>query len=80
MSLVEAFFRERYKPGVYPSNFFKKGLQHRRLPIWILLGNYFKIIGKFFARCLCKTFSDKVASFQSIGCDFIGNNLFDKNL
>ena len=33
------------------------------------------MIGKSSARYLCKTFSDKIAGFQSIGCDFIGNNV-----
>ena len=52
--------------------------QHSSCPIWIFQDNYFQIIGKFSARYLCKTFFDKVAGFQSIGCDFIGNNVFDK--
>ena len=40
----------------------------------------FKLSENFSARYLCKTFSDKVAGLQSIGCDFIGNNVFDKNI
>ena len=39
---------------------------------------FFKIIGEFSARYLCKTFSEKVAAFKSIGCYLIGNNVFDK--
>ena len=35
----------------------------------------FKLPEKFSVRYLCKTFSDKVAGFQSIHFDFIGNNV-----
>ena len=78
MSLVEAFFTK--DASLESSNFIKKGLRHRGFPIWVHHGNSFSIIGKFSSRYLCETFSDKVAGFQSIGCNFIGNNMFDKNI
>ena len=33
------------------------------------------IIGQSSARYPCKTFANKVAGLQSIGCDFIENNI-----
>ena len=35
-------------------------------------------MGEFSARYFRKTFSDKVVDFQSIGCDIIRSNVFDK--
>ena len=37
-------------------------------------------LGKFSARYLCETFSDKVAGLQSIGCEFNGNNVFGRDI
>ena len=57
-----------------------KGLRHIGFTTWVLHGSFFKIIGKFSAICLCKTFSNKVAGLQPAGCDFIENKLEMKTL
>ena len=40
-------------------------------------GTIFKLLKSSCEISFCTTFSDKVAGFQSIGCDFIKNNVFD---
>ena len=77
---MEAFFTKDVSLEFISAISLKRGLQNRGFLKWVLHDNSFSIIGKFSARYLCKTFSDKVAGFQSIVCDFIRNNVFDKKI
>ena len=77
---MEAFFTKDVSLEFISAISLKSGLQNRGFLKWVLHDNSFSIIGTFSARYLCKTFFDKVAGFQSIVCDFIRNNVFDKKI
>ena len=80
MSLVETFFTKDASLEFIPAISLKRDSNTEVFPYGFFTVTLLKLSEIIFCEILCKTFSDKVAGFQSIGCDFIENNVFDKNI
>ena len=78
MSLVETFFTKDASLEFIPAISLKRDSNTEVFLYGFFTVTLFKLSEIIFCEILCKTFSGKVAGFQSIGCDFIENNVFDK--
>ena len=74
--MVKVFFTKDASLEFIPAISLKTGSNTEVFSYGFFTVTLFKLSGKY----LCKTFSDKAAGFQCIDCDFIGNNVFDKNI
>ena len=77
MSWWNRFFTKDASPEFISAISLKRDSNAEVYPYGLFTVTIFKLLKSFCEISFCTTFSDKVAGFQSIGCDFIKNNVFD---
>ena len=79
MSLVEAFFTKDASLEFIPAISLKMDSKSEVFPHGFFTVTLFKLLENVLRDIIAKHFFDKATCFQSVGCDFNGNNVFDKN-